>query len=156
MVKPTGHSHGSFIYTQSCAQFILDFPQKTNNEKYSCNGSLFTSDFTKPRKLLHIIDYSKIKLILKRRYYYKKNALEIFTKDHKSYYFVFNNQSQRDEIHKLIVDAVYRINKKNLSLHLEKISLDIWKKDVLKNIKISMLFNNQFQQSLLKFWKKKS
>ena len=65
---------------------------KKKNENDLCYGSIFKcSNKEKNRKIT--ININDIRLILKRIYYYRKSAIEIFTET-KSYYFNFNSEEE--------------------------------------------------------------
>ena len=83
--------------------FILKYPYFDKKDK--CNGSLFNLDYEK-ETIIKKIELIDIKQIFKRRYYYKKNALEIYTIYNKSYYFIFETQNEKD----LIFNTIYHSN----------------------------------------------
>ena len=58
-----------------------------DSDRKVCFGSIFRLQAEKYSNYYLFIPYNKIQLILKRRYYFKKTALEIFTEDKKSYLF---------------------------------------------------------------------
>jgi len=57
------------------------------NDRHSCFGSIFYPQNTKYDYYYVNIPYNSIDFILKRRYFYKRNAIEIFTVKKKSYLF---------------------------------------------------------------------
>ena len=59
-------------------------------ERLTCFGSIFRPNNTKYRNYYLRIPYNSIEFVLKRRYFYKRNALEVFTVDKKSYLFNIN------------------------------------------------------------------
>ena len=63
---------------------------KKNNIGDLCYGSLFKSPKKENNKKIKI-SFNSIRLILKRIYYYRKSALEIFTQA-KSYYFNLSDE----------------------------------------------------------------
>ena len=67
-----------------------------NNKDDICYGSLFKCPEKEKNKKV-IIALNNIRLILKRIYYYRKSALEIFTQT-KSYYFNFSNDEVLNNI----------------------------------------------------------
>ena len=99
LLKKMSHLKGKFILSKNSIHFIIKYPYLGKKEK--CNGSLFDININK-EKIITIINLSEINHIFKRRYYYKKNSFEIYTITNKSYYFIFENQTERDEIFKLI------------------------------------------------------
>lgn len=114
-LKLTSHAQGEVLLSQKNFYFVINYPPKEKSNK--CNGELFQYDYSKERKLVYIIPISKIKYVFKRRYYYKKTSLEIFTTSNKSFYFIFNTQNERDEVLKII-----DIN--NTSLQLDNLVKD--------------------------------
>ena len=99
LLKNLSHVKGKFIISKTSIHFILKYPFIDKKDK--CNGSLFNLDYEK-ETIIKKIELVDIKQIFKRRYYYKKNALEIYTINNKSYYFIFENQNERDLIFNII------------------------------------------------------
>ena len=66
-----------------------------DKERKTCFGSYFVCN-PKDKYLYKIsINYKDIKLILRRRYYYKDTGLEIFTVSNKSFYLNFKYEKDR-------------------------------------------------------------
>ena len=85
-----------------------------DKERGTCYGSYFTHH-PKDKNLYKMsISFNEIKWILKRKYYYKNSALEIFTIKNKSYYFNFKDEESQyiiiNEITKKIGDCLKIIN----------------------------------------------
>ena len=59
-------------------------------ERFACFGSIFRPQNNKYKNYYIRIPYNSIEFVLKRRYFFKRNALEIFTVDKKSYMFNIN------------------------------------------------------------------
>ena len=67
-----------------------------DNERNTCFGSYLVCH-PKDKDLYKIsLNYNDIKWVIRRRYYYKNSALEIFTRTNKSYYFNFKYESDRE------------------------------------------------------------
>ena len=58
-----------------------------DSDKKVCFGSVFKGKSDKYKKYFMNIPLSHIELVFKRRYYFKRNVLEIFTQRKKSYFF---------------------------------------------------------------------
>ena len=72
--------------------YSFESKRKGDEEDYDsdrkvCFGSVFMTQNAKYAHYYLNIPFNKIQFILKRRYYFKKSALEIFTEDKKSYLF---------------------------------------------------------------------
>ena len=77
---------------------IKEIQKDYDPDREACFGSVFSPQIEK-YEYLHIkIPYNKIVLILKRRYYFKVSALEIFTTEKKSYLFKFEHSKLNDII----------------------------------------------------------
>ena len=98
----------------------LAFTEKDEDydpDRKTCFGSYFMFHH-KDKNLYKIsINYSNIKYIFRRRYYYKNSALEIFTNNNKSFYFNFKFEKDREialgniisnlkDYNKIIVDLI--------------------------------------------------
>ena len=82
-----------------------------DSERKTCFGSYFMFHY-KDKDLYRInIKYSDIKWIFRRRYYYKNSALEIFTNNHKSFYFNFKYENDRETILENILKRLKDYNK---------------------------------------------
>ena len=95
LLKPGLHIKGYFIFNNDNSFDFLGFPRKLvdknnyyiNSKSDICYGSLRQCD---KFSYLHI-KIKDITYIYKRNYAFKDDSLEIFTKQKKSYYFIFNN-----------------------------------------------------------------
>ena len=58
-----------------------------DKERHTCFGSIFRPQHKKYDYYYLTIPYNSIEFILRRRYFYKRNAIEIFTVNKKSYFF---------------------------------------------------------------------
>ena len=114
LVKTSHHIKGVCFVDEDDINFKVFLNQKTGNamsgvnigftdkdedydpERKTCFGSYFMFHH-KDKDLYNIsIKYNEIKLVLKRRYYYKNSAIEIFTSTNKSYYFNFKFEEDRE------------------------------------------------------------
>ncbi len=86
----------------------------SNNMNDLCYGSLFKSPKKEKNKKI-IINFNNIRLILKRIYYYRKSALEIFTQT-KSYYF---NLSDEESLNRIINILDYKFQKSFLPIKIK-------------------------------------
>jgi hypothetical protein len=75
-------------------------------DRNTCYGSYFVSHHKDSDHISHNYPYNEIRYIFKRRYYYKKSGMEIFTTTNKSYYFNFKSQADRDNILKGILHQI--------------------------------------------------
>ena len=68
---------------------ILDNDEEDSydNDRKACFGSVFHSQNYKYNNFFIWIPYHKIQMVLKRRYFFRRQAIEIFTEDRKSFLF---------------------------------------------------------------------
>jgi len=99
LVKPSYHIKGVFYNNSNEIGFygfdkIPYFSQEEyDQERQSCFGSVFKTQKRKYDGYHLTIPYRNIAFILKRRYFFKTVALEVFTLTNKSYYFKFNDKN---------------------------------------------------------------
>ena len=111
---------------------------KKNYEDYdslnnSCFSSLFRNNLNKQDHEIYLkIDLSEIIFIFNRKYSFKDNSIEIFTSNHRSYYFKFKNNEKRNKfrehllsilnkdssIFKKLYKPISSINENNKSINL--------------------------------------
>ena len=115
LVKTSHHIKGVCFIDDISLNFKVFLNQRTGNamtgvkigftdkdddydqDRKTCFGSYFMFH-QKDKNLYKItINYSDIKLILLKRYYYKNSALEIFTITNKSYYLNFKFEEEREK-----------------------------------------------------------
>ena len=77
---------------------INEIQKDYDPDRAACFGSVFSPQIEKYDYLHFNIPYDNIIFILKRRYYFKVSALEIFTSDKKSYLFKFKHSKINDVI----------------------------------------------------------
>ena len=118
LVKQTHHIKGLFYIKEAKLIFKRDLTKKSNDkswielneknndnfdyERGDCFGSYF-KNYKKDKNFYKLnIKFDEIKMILKRKYYYKNSSIEIFTSNNKSYYFNFSCQ----KITEIVLDEI--------------------------------------------------
>ena len=120
LVKTSHHIKGVCFIDNNKLNFKVFLNQKTGNtmngvelaftnedddydqDRHTCFGSYLVCHH-KDKDLYKIsINYSDIKFIFRRRYYYKNSALEIFTTTNKTYYFNFKFEKDRE----IVIDEI--------------------------------------------------
>ena len=160
LVKSTHHIKGLFYIKNKNIRFKNLYGQKVENEleielnekddnfdieRGDCYGSYFKK-YEKDKNLYKIsINMNDIKLILKKKYYYKNSSIEIFTGNNKSYFFNFNDENTR----KVILDEIL-IKIGNYSTIINNM-----KENNNKNNIIGYL-NNKYTSTMIKFGSKKN
>ena len=99
LVKQTHHIKGLLYIKETKINFKKNFGNKFDNnndnfdyERGDCFGSYF-KEYKKDKNFYKLnIKYDEIKMILKRKYYYKNSSIEIYTVNNKSYFFNFSCQ----------------------------------------------------------------
>ena len=94
---------------------IQEIQKDYDSDRKSCFGSIFSPQNEKYEYFYFNIPYNEIAFILKRRYYFKVCALEVFTTDKKSYLFKFDH-SKFEEI---LTNIKYYINQKTRDIYIE-------------------------------------
>ena len=85
---------------QNCNNSIKTENKNEKNKNNFCNGAIFKCSLKEKHKKI-VINLEDIRLILKRIYYYRKSAFEIFTKT-KSYYFNFHSENDLNDFMNII------------------------------------------------------
>ena len=147
---------------------IRNIQKDYDPEREACFGSIFSPQKEK-YEYLHIkIPYNQIVLILKRRYYFKISALEIFTTEKKSYLFKFDHNKLGDIISHLkhymnklediyiennkfynkigylnINSRIYNMNKKIYEKNYMNLKhlYELWKKWEISTLQLLMIIN---------------
>ena len=126
----------------------IDYKKNKNDEDYDDENNIcFGSNFLKVEKYKNYILNIKIKnieFILKRRYIYRKNSIEIFTNKKKSYFFKFYNKEECD----LIYNKIYESNK-NIFDHIYLEDKSIYKVFYSNDIKIGISNKNLIKKMYL-------
>ena len=155
LVKNMCHIKGLFYINNNNDKITfvaIDYKKNKFNEDYDDENDIcFGSNFKNVNKYKNYILNIKIKnieFILKRRYIYRKNSIEIFTNKKKSYFFKFKNKEECD----LIYDKIYKSNKNIFehiylnnsltSIYKENNKIGISNKNLIKKIYISELYKN--------------
>ena len=121
-----------------------------DSERESCFGSIFKNK--KPIKPYYFIKipFNKIKYVFKRRYFYRRNCIEIFSFKNKSYLFKFDNEKKTNKI-------LENITKK---LNIEKNIIEIENNDFgkkigyyNKNFLIPLKYDNYNLLEIYKKWR---
>ena len=142
-----------------------------DSDRKVCFGSIFGSQTHKYGYFNMYIPFHKIQIVLKRRYYFKKTAIEIFTEDKKSYLFrleeakmkeLFDNIKlyMKQDAEDILIeynkfdDRIGFINKKNIFLSLStryssdkknnmnlKLLYEKWTKWEISTLKMLMILN---------------
>ena len=125
LVKPSHHIKGAIYIREKKLNFKIFSDQKNGNdliglinvcfsekendydkERGTCYGSYFVYH-PKDKNLYKLsIIFNEIKWVLKRKYYYKNSAIEIFTIKNKSYYFNFKDEETQDIIINEIIKKI--------------------------------------------------
>ena len=140
LVRIDFHIRG-IIFNNSKGIGFYSFESKRNgdeedydSDRKACFGSIFKPQIEKYNHYYINIPYHKIQVVLIRRYYFKKAALEIFTEDKKSYlfrieetkikYFIENiKYYMKQDIEDIFIeynkfeDRIGFVNKKNIFLN---------------------------------------
>ena len=142
LVKTSHHIKGVCFIDENNLNFKIFLNQKTGNtmndvelaftnedddydqDRHTCFGSYLVCHH-KDKDLYKIsIDYNDIKLIFRRRYYYKNSALEIFTTTNKSYYFNFKFEKDREIVINEIISKFKSLTKISDDLKESKDNFD--------------------------------
>ena len=84
----------------------------------SCFGSIFKNNLDQKDPEIYIkINYSEINFIFIRKYCFRSNSLEIYTNNHRSYYFKFMNDKKRNYF---LENIINKFNKTVLKKQLFK------------------------------------
>ena len=65
-------------------------------ERNTCFGSYFVYHHKDKDAMTFKMPYDQLIFIFRRRYYQRNTAIELFSKNHKSYYFVLKSQTERE------------------------------------------------------------
>ena len=99
LVKLSFHIRGIIYINYKEIGFYSYETKKTKSDedydfdKKVCFGSIFQEKTEKYKKYFLKIPFNKVEFIFRRRYYFKRNVLEIFTMNKKSYFFQINEKS---------------------------------------------------------------
>ena len=124
LVKPSHHIKGVVFISKDKLNFKVFLDQKNGREmngtelkftdkdfdydpdRKTCFGSYFVYH-PKDKNLYKIsINYSDIKWIFKRKYFYRNTGIEIYTVTNKAYYFNFKNIPDRDKVMQKLLEKI--------------------------------------------------
>ena len=155
LVKSSFHIKGIFynnfseigFYSYSKLPFNeLDEDTDYDQERKACFGSVFKSQKEKYDGYYLKIPYNQIAFVLKRRYFFKTIALEIYTVKNKSYYFKFNEKDAK---------KIYENIKHNMKSTIEDIYIEYSRNDSKIGFVNNNDNNNLFINSNILMYKKK-
>ena len=109
---------GFYAYEKTHTKEV--FEENYDTERFTCFGSIFRPNDKKYKNYYINIPYNTIEFILKRRYFHRRNALEIFTVDKKSYLFNINDNKFK---------AIYDNIKYYMKSNIEEINIEYNKFD---------------------------
>ena len=101
LIKSSFHINGIFfnnsegICFYSYNRIYKENDEDFDNDRQSCFGSIFRPQNKKYENYCIKIPYNSISFILKRKYFYKKSSIEIFTVNKKSYLFKLEDSKIR-------------------------------------------------------------
>jgi hypothetical protein len=110
-IKLGKHIKGKLVINPECVQFIRNLPRASEDK---CIEALFKEFEKVGEKVIIDIKFKNIKYVYKRRYYYKKTALEVYTNSNKHYYFNFKTIIERDNFCKLLYEFAAANSNKSL------------------------------------------
>ena len=120
----TNHHINGYIFFSIKEPFKIHFAAKApKNEKLlndpnydsdnkRCFGSIFSGEFNQKEKEMYLIlSLKDINFIFIRKYCFRNNSIEIFSKDNRSYYFKFLDYKKRNQF---LDNLISKANKFNL------------------------------------------
>ena len=114
----------------------IEFSYVRDYKDYLCYGALFKCSKKEKNRILKI-KLNNIRMILKRIYYYRKSALEIFTET-KSYYFNFSSENKISDLFLLLIypceQNYFPININNDTIGYIRINRAIIERDNLSEL----------------------
>ena len=125
LIKTELHICGIFYNNSKEIGFYSSDRIPSNNEEYDtlrqvCFGSIYKPQMNKYNYYYICIPYNEINFILKKKYYFKKTGLEIYTINNKSYFFKFDEDS---------IKTVYENIKHYMKNDIEEIYIEYTKFD---------------------------
>ena len=141
--------------------YSFETKRKGNEEDYDtdrkvCFGSVFRPQTAKYSHYFISIPYNKIQFILKRRYFFKRTALEIYTEDRKSYLFKIADEEKT----KILIENIKYFMKQDLEgIYIEYNKFDekigyINKKNIFLNTNLNLLTNKKNYMNLKSLYEK--
>ena len=142
--------------------YSFETKRKENEENYDsdrkvCFGSVFRPQTAKYNHYFISIPYNKIQYILRRRYFFKKSALEIFTEDKKSY--LFNIEGDLNNIKYFIENIKYFMKQDLEDIFIEYNKFDekigfVNKKNIFLNTNLQLFTNKKNSMNLKLLYEK--
>ena len=129
LIKLAFHIRGIIYINQKEIGFYSYETKKTEKDedydadKKTCFGSVFKEKSDKYKTYYLIIPFKKIEFILRRRYYFKKNVLEIFVQNKKSYFFRIDENKYNEFFDNIISNnklSKYNIEFEDISIETGK------------------------------------
>ena len=180
-IKTNHHINGVLFMVKNGSNTIF-FSSKTpkpkqvlcNNpnfdtENMRCFGSIFSGEFNqKENEIYFNFSFWEINFIFKRKYCFRDNSFEIFTKNHRSYYFKLENYQKRnqfleniinksskaqnnrvifkpikgiDENNKSIIIGYYRESEENKAFSNISNIIELWKNNKISTFEYLMWIN---------------
>ena len=147
------------IFISYNKEIYNELDEDYDNDKKTCFGSVLHSNVT-PKDLDTFIslNINKINFIFFRKYFYRNNAIEIYTSINKSYFFKFLNEKERNEFidniikcgknfkkiknYKNIIIGYFNNDIDNLNEYssMNKIQ-NLWNKKIISNFEFLMWIN---------------
>ena len=156
LIKLQFHIKGMFYINQNEIGFYAyniyknEKNEDFDTERESCFGSIFKNKENIIPYYFIKIPFYKIKYVFKRRYFYRRNCIEVFTIKNKSYLFKFDNEKKTNKI-------LENLTKK---LNIEKYTIEIENNDFgkkigyyNKNCIIPLKYDNYNLSEIYKKWK---
>ena len=101
-------------YDQYTREYLLKNNPDYDSEHFTCFGSIFKNNSNKNATEKFIkFNFNEILYIFIRKYCFRNNSIEIFTSNHKSYYFQFINNQKRDIFLSELISSLNKKNHKN-------------------------------------------
>ena len=124
-------------------------------DRKACFGSVFRPQTAKYNHYYINIPYNQIQFILKRRYFFKKTALEIFTQNKKSYLF----RIEETNIRFFIENIKYYMKQDIEDIYIEYSKFDekigfVNKKNIFLNTNMHLLTNEKKYMNLKSLYEK--
>jgi hypothetical protein len=108
ILKQAYHIKGFIINDSSSLNFYAyDIDKAHNieefdNDRKTCFGSIFKAQVPQMSHYHKVIPYTHIEFVVKRRYFFRRNAFEVFTLNKKSYFLKFSNEKECDMMYQAI------------------------------------------------------
>jgi hypothetical protein len=161
LVRLAFHIRGIiFINCKGIGFYSFEAKRTGNEEDYDsdrkvCFGSVFRPQTARYKNYFINIPFNKIQFILKRRYYFKKTALEIFTEDRKSYLFRIDDKKIKFFLESIRVYMKQELE--DISIEYNKFDEKIGyvnKKNIFMNTNLHLLANEKKYMNLKTLYEK--